>query len=125
MCAPRPRPESRGPHTRPIDVPALAPPSGSVSRQSGSSWTGGSGELRAVLQSTTPVDSIIAHYSAQLAAAGWTPDGEPAATSTVGAQRFAFRSGEEGWTGSLFVIAVRDRRELILQLARDDIEDDF
>jgi hypothetical protein len=118
MCTARQ--PAAGSHTFPVTVPPLAPPSGTMSVGSGSSWGGSGGDMTSSLRTTMPADSILAHYSKQLVAGGWKPEGRPAVGDGVGAQRFSFREGQDPWTGTLIVIEAGDRRDVILRVGKTE-----
>lgn len=115
-CAPR-RTEPTD-HRFPVKVPAMPPPAGVLSMGARSSWGGSDGQTRTTLRTTMPTDSILAHYSAQLAAGGWTPRGRAAVTDGLAVQRFTFRDGHDDWTGALIIMATGGQREVLLQVAR-------
>lgn len=102
----------------PVTVPRLTPPSGVMSFGGGSSSSGSGGQMTSTLRTTMPTDSLLAHYSAQLVAAGWKGEGRAANVEGIGAQRFSFRDGQDAWTAALIVMAVGDRREILLQLSK-------
>jgi hypothetical protein len=104
----------------PVSVPALHPPAGAMSFGSGSSWSGSSGNLRSTLRTTMPTDSLLAHYTAQLVAGGWKTEGRPANVDGIGAQRFSFREGQDAWTAALIVMAVGERREVLVQVSKSE-----
>ena len=102
----------------PTVVPALIAPRGVAAQNSGSHWSGSSGEVQSLLRTTMPVDSIIRHYTTQLLAAGWKTDGSLLADASAGLQRFTFREADEPWTAMLIIMAVGDRREVGLRVSR-------
>jgi hypothetical protein len=102
----------------PVKVPTLTPPRGVMSFGGGSNWSGSGGNMRSVLRTTLPADSILFHYTAQLVAGGWRADGKPAIADGVGVQRFSFRDGQDAWTAALIIMAVGDRREVELQFTK-------
>ena len=104
----------------PAAVPALLAPAGVMSVGGGSSSSGSSGEMRSTLRTTMPTDSLLAHYSAQLVAGGWKAEARPANASGVGIQRFSFRDGQDAWTGVLVIMAIGDRRQVLLQVDRSE-----
>ena len=103
-------------HFGPSNMPGLVAPSGVVSTPMGMNWSGTEGTTGAVLRTTMPVDSILSHYTQQLAAAGWAVDGSALTNATIGVQKFRFKDGEEPWSARLIVEAVGNRREVSLRL---------
>lgn len=101
----------------PRGMPGLVAPSGVTAMQSGMSLSGSSGTMTSVLVTTMPPDSIVAHYSRQLVAAGWTLDGSLLANRAIGVQKFRFADGDEAWSGLMVVEVVGNRRDLTLRLA--------
>jgi hypothetical protein len=102
----------------PVTLPTLRAPPGARSSGVGSCWGGNGGSMESSLQTTMPADSILAHYSAQLVAAGWKLDGRPAFTDGMGVQRFSFREGPDDWAGALIIIPVGDRRDVVLRFTK-------
>lgn len=98
-----------------IRIPAMSPPPGAVLHPGGSSTNGESGEVRATLVTTMPADSVIAHFTTQLAAGGWRADGAAATADGAGVQRFRVREGDEDWIVALFIMQFRGRYELWLK----------
>lgn len=124
-CAARPDYSSMRngiPRNGPKNIPALESPTGTMGQQTGSSWSGSSGEIRSYLRTTMPVDSIVTHYTKQLVAAGWKVDGAQLANQGVGMQKFTFRDGEDAWSGMLIVLAAGDRRDIGLRLSMVNAE---
>jgi len=117
-CSPRENELSPGRY--PVTVPTVSPPAGVMSIGGGSNWSGSSGQMRSTVRTTMPTDSLLAHYSAQLVAGGWKSEGRPGNADGVGVQRFSFREGQDPWTCVLIVIAVGDRREVLLSISRSD-----
>lgn len=107
-------------HRFPVAVPTLSPPAGAISYDAGSGWSGTTGEMRSTVRTTMPADSVLGHYSAQLVAGGWRAAGRPATVDGTGVQRFSFRDGQDTWTAALIVTAVGDRRQILLQLSKND-----
>ena len=105
-------------HKLSVDVPPLSPPPGAMSFGGGSSWSGSSGNMRSELRTTMPADSVLAHYSTQLAAGGWKQEGRPGIADGVGVQRFLFREGQDSWTAALIILPTADGCEVLLELAR-------
>jgi hypothetical protein len=71
-----------------LRLPALTPPPGVHVRRSGSGSAGDEVNSRAQLSGTALVPAaVLAHYAAQLVAAGWTAS-EPAVSARVAAQLF-------------------------------------
>lgn len=62
----------------------------------------------------------MTHYSAQLVDAGWKSEGQRAIADGLGVQRFSFREGQEAWTGVLLVMALGERREILLRLSKNE-----
>jgi hypothetical protein len=119
-CSPQ-RNESSTTHRFPAPVPQLFPPPGAMSAGGGgSSWSGSDGEMRSMLRTTMPTDSLLAHYSKQLVAGGWKTEGRPANADGVGAQRFSFSEGQDAWKGVLIVLALGERREILLQVSKKE-----
>ena len=115
-----PHQENLASHQFPVHVPTLTPPAGTMSLGGGSSWGGAEGDVRSALRTTMPADSVLAHYTAQLLAAGWKSLGGPAIGDGVAAQRFSVRDGSDDWSVALVVTAAGDRRHLVLSFARVD-----
>lgn len=114
-CAPRP---TAGPLSFPVTIPSLSAPAGVASFGGGRGWSGANGQMTTTLRTTMPTDSLVAHYAAQLAAAGWKAEGRPANVDGVGIQRFSFREGRDPWIAVLIIIASGERRELMLQVTK-------
>ena len=104
----------------PVTVPPLSPPPGASAFGGGSSWDGSGGDMRTSLRTTMPADSILEHYSEQLVAGGWKREGRPAVADGVGVQRFSLREGQDAWTGALIVLVSGDRREVRVQVNRNE-----
>ena len=101
----------------PRGMPALVAPSGVAATRGGVSWSGSSGTMASELLTTMPPDSLVAHYTRQLVAAGWKLDGAALANTIIGAQKFRFVDGDEKWSGLLLVEVVGNRRDVTLRLA--------
>jgi hypothetical protein len=115
-CAPqRERPNSG---RFPVTVPTLSPPKGALWFGGGSNWSGSSGNLESTLRTTMSTDSVLSNYVSQLVARGWIAEGRPTIGDGTAVQRFSFREGTAPWTATLIVVAVGDRREVLLHLAR-------
>jgi len=108
------------PQSFPVTVPRLSPPAGAVAIGASSSFGGSRGNMTTTLRTTMPTDSILAHYTAQLAAGGWKAEGRPAVGDGAGVQRFSFREGQDAWTAALIVLGGGSRREVLLQVTRAD-----
>jgi hypothetical protein len=113
-----PRPDWAMPHRFPVKVPTLLPPTGAMAFPGGSSWSGDDGSTRSNLRTTMPVDSVLAHYTAQLVTGGWRAEGKPAIAESIGVQRFSFRDGQDDWLAALLIMADRDRRAIRLEFTR-------
>ena len=122
-CSPqRQRNEPTSTHRFPAPVPTLFPPAGAMpgGGGGGSSWSESEGEMRSMLRITMSTDSLLAHYSKQLVAGGWKTEGRPANADGVGAQRFSFGEGKDAWTGALVVLAIGERRHILLQVSKKE-----
>jgi hypothetical protein len=102
----------------PVTLPALVPPAGSQAIDGGSTWSGQAGEVTSILMSAMRTDSVLAHYSRQLVAAGWKLSGKGVAAEGVGIQRFAFTQGAQKWNGLLMVVSDKDRHDLTIRFTR-------
>jgi hypothetical protein len=74
--------------------------------------------MESILRTTMPVDSILSNYTAQLVAGGWMSEGRPTVGDGIGVQRFSFREGQESWKAALIIMAVGDRREVLLRFTK-------
>jgi hypothetical protein len=85
-----------------LELPALTPPSGVRVQRSGAGSVAGEVSSHAELSGTALVPAtIVAHYAAQLVAAGWTAS-EPAISARVAAQFFEARdTAGAAWEGVL------------------------
>jgi hypothetical protein len=103
----------------PLQIPTLHAPRGVAVRPGSRGWSNDSMELSAQLDTTLSADAMLAHYSAQLTAAGWKALGAPARAEGMAAQQLSTRdaSGTD-WRGAVFVITVGDRRDVLLRMVR-------
>jgi len=113
-----PQRERLNPGRFPVTVPTLTPPKGAVAFGGGSNWGGSNGNMESSLRTTMSADSVLSNYATQLVAHGWIAEGRPTVGNGTGVQRFSFREGSEPWTATLFVVAVGDRREILLHFGR-------
>ena len=104
-------------HFGPSNMPGLVAPSGVASSPVGMNWSGSEGTTGARLRTTMPIDSLLAHYTLQLAAAGWEVVGSALINADIGLQKFRFKDGEEPWSARLVVEIVGNRRDVSLRLA--------
>lgn len=103
-----------------LELPALTPPSGARVRRSGGG--GGSDEVdsraEVVGGAFTPA-ALLAHYAAQLVAAGWAAS-PPATGERVAAQYLEATDAAGGtWTGTLIAEAGRSSTRLRLGMRRE------
>jgi len=105
-------------HGLPQEIPSLAPPSGATWEGGGQSWGGQRATTEARLRTTMSAAQVVAHYSAQLQRAGWSPTGAAAAVDGSALQRFAFQSGGVRWRATLIAMTVDDDMEVELRFIR-------
>ncbi len=105
-----------------VKLPPLEPPRGARAFGGGSSWSGSNGSYQSGLVTTMPTDSILAHYTKQLVAAGWTAEGRPASADGVSVQRFSLREKDEPWSAALIIMAAGEKRNIMVQFSRKDVE---
>ena len=104
-------------HFGPSNMPGLVAPSGVASTPVGMNWSGSEGTTGARLRTSMPIDSLLAHYTRQLAAAGWEVVGSALTNADIGLQKFRFKDGEEPWSARLMIEVVGNRRDVSLRLA--------
>lgn len=105
-----------------LDIPPLLPPTGLRSVGSGSSSAGSSMYVRTSFDSTTMTPrELLAHYAAQLTAAGWRSFA-PTVADSFAAQHFEVRDEwDRIWRGTLLVMPTGHRRDVGILMARPDI----
>ena len=102
-----------------LRLPPLTPPPGVHVRRGGASSVGGEVTSQAELSGTALVPSaIVAHYAAQLVAAGWTPS-EPAISARVAAQFFEAKDAAGAtWEGVLVAAGSETALKVKLNMQR-------
>ena len=109
-------------HFGPKNMPDLIAPRGVAARASGMSWSGSSGSMETVMRTTMTADSILAHYTGQLVAAGWKLDGAVLANGVLGVQKFRFVDDEEPWSAMMIIESNGNRRDITLRLTMVNAE---
>ncbi|HYD53377.1 MAG TPA: hypothetical protein VEA99_12140 [Gemmatimonadaceae bacterium] len=118
LCSHRRR-MMRGPFRAALRLPALRPPAGAMAAGSGSSTGDDRIETSTRLTAAQSAAELLAHYGAQLEAAGWK-GGSPAHAAEAAVQPFsAVDSTGAEWRGAIVAIsAAGAEREVSLRMSR-------
>ncbi len=101
-----------------LPIPVLRAPAGSSSRSSGTSGSGDSETASVRLESSMTPDALLAHYGAQLAAAGWTV-GTAVVSGTLAVLPVDATDAQgNAWRGALFVVELDGARDVSLHVTR-------
>jgi hypothetical protein len=104
-------------------LPALQPPPGAQLRSSGGGGGGNYVSAEAEIQASLPAAELAAHYSAQLAAAGWEQlDASSAAAVEWSAWRL--RDAQDvPWTATFYIVQKGDSPNIFLMTLRADVQE--
>lgn len=111
-------------HDASLELPALRAPQSARGAAGGGSSSGGSSINAATRFTDTSLSAsqVVAHYSAQLVAAGWTAS-DSASHERIASQAFDARDKDgHPWSGAITVIATAGLREVSLLMTRKDAQ---
>ena len=111
-------------HDASLELPALRAPQSARGAAGGGSSSGGSSINAATrfTDTTLSASQVVAHYSAQLVAAGWTAS-DSASHERIASQAFDARDKDDHpWSGAITVIATAGLREVSLLMTRKDAQ---
>ena len=118
-----PTPGGSADRSRPslLTLPVLRPPAGARFTMSGGGSSSNSLQSNArLIDATIDAAQVLAHYSAQLTAAGWRAFA-PALDTTLVAQLFEARDDSgTTWRGTLLVVPNGTTRDVTLMMSRPD-----
>lgn len=103
----------------PLVVPPLHAPEGVQPMGRSSGWSFNSVEQTVQLTGSLTANEILAHYTRQLVAGGWTAAGQPIVSGGVGLQPLSARDKDgTQWEGMMIIITTDDQRNLTLRMAK-------
>lgn len=120
-CVPTPRASAGRPRASLLTLPVLRPPAGvRFTTSGGSSGSNSLTSSTGLVDATIDAAAVLAHYSAQLTAAGWRTYA-PTLKPTFVAQLFEARDDSGAtWRGTLLVVPNGTTRDVTLMMSRPD-----
>ena len=121
-CVPTPRASAVRSRPSLLTLPVLRPPAGArFTTSGGSSGSNSLASSTRLIDATIDAAQVLAHYSAQLTAAGWRTFA-PTLDATFVAQLFEARDDSgTTWRGTLLVVPNGTTRDVTLMMSRPDI----
>jgi hypothetical protein len=105
----------------PLKIPSLRIPPGATVQSVGGGWSDSYVETSAQLDTTTSAESVMNHYAAELAAAGWTVAPRTLMDADVAVRAVSTRDAEgKEWRGLLLLMSGAGRRDLTLRVVKAD-----
>jgi hypothetical protein len=105
----------------PLKIPLLRSPPGATVQEVGGGSSDNYVERRAQLDTTTSAESVMNHYAAELASAGWTVGPRTLMDADIAVRAVSARDAEgKEWRGMLLMMSRAGRRDLTLRVVKAD-----